>query len=145
MKKKANKTKFFTISFMTNIYKQYITYLVQLEKKLYFSQKNLILEKHHILPLHDGGKKDGPIVRCSSKNHTLAHYYRYLAYDQFGDKVAYTMRQGCKISLKEMALLAVQKLQREKISFYNSEWQSVQGKKPKKKQKHKNKFINVKN
>lgn len=60
------------------------------------------------------------------------HYYRYLAYGQLGDKVAYQMRRGCKMSPKEMALLAVQKLQREKMCFYDFEWQSVQGKKTKK-------------
>jgi len=56
---------------MTTIYQSFITYLYH-------------LEKHPILFLHDGGNKN---VLCSPKNHTLAHYYRYLAYGQLGDKV----------------------------------------------------------
>lgn len=75
-----------------NIYEQLIVYLLQLEKQSDFFHKKPILEKHHILPLHDGGKKEGSIVFCTPQNHTLAHYYRYLAYGQLGDKVAYQMR-----------------------------------------------------
>ena len=43
-----------------NTYEQFIAYLLQLEK-----QSDPILEKHHILPLHDGGKKEGFIVFCT--------------------------------------------------------------------------------
>jgi hypothetical protein len=35
------------------------------------------LEKHPILPIHDGGLKSGETVLCTPKNHTLAHYYRF--------------------------------------------------------------------
>ena len=75
-----------------NIYNQFIEYLEQEEKKFDLNTKNL--EKHHILPLHDGGSKNGRIVLCSRENHTLAHYYRFLAYGQLGDSVAYKMRRG---------------------------------------------------
>jgi hypothetical protein len=67
------------------IYEQFIVYLKAQEKKL---NHNKSYEKHHSLPLHDEGLKNGPTVLCSSKDHTLAHYYRYLAYGQRGDFVA---------------------------------------------------------
>ena len=74
---------------MKNIYEQFIQYLKEEEKNLNLNDNDL--ENHHIKPLHDGGKKDGDIVICSSKNHTLAHYYRYLAFRQMGDYVAFEM------------------------------------------------------
>jgi hypothetical protein len=40
-----------------NIYEQFIEYLQKEEKNLELN--NQTLEKHHILPLHSGGKKDG--------------------------------------------------------------------------------------
>jgi hypothetical protein len=64
--------------------------LKQVEKNLDLKTKNL--EKHHILPLHAGGLKSGQTVLCTSKNHTLAHYYRHLIYHEKGDYVAYQMR-----------------------------------------------------
>jgi hypothetical protein len=82
---------------MTNIYYQFIDYLKKEEKKLNKNHKNL--EKHHIVPLHDGGKKNGSIVLCTTKNHTLAHYYRYLAFRQKGDYIAFIMRWNQKIGL----------------------------------------------
>ena len=120
-----------------NIYNQFIEYLEQEEKKFDLNTKNL--EKHHILPLYDGGSKDGSIILCSRENHTLAHYYRFLAYDQLGDFVAYKMRRGCKLSSSAISLLGVQKLRRKKLNFFDSNWQSIQGKKPKKNQKPKTK------
>ena len=118
------------------IYDQFIKYLKKEETKLDLNLKGL--EKHHILPLHDGGQKNGPVVLCSRQNHTLAHYYRYLTYGQIGDRICFQMRRGCQMSSTDMALLAVQTLKRKKIGFYNSEWQSIQGKKPKKKPKTQN-------
>lgn len=121
------------------IYDQFIEYLKKEETKLDLNAKDL--EKHHILPLHDGGQKNGSVVLCSRQNHTLAHYYRFLTYGQRGDKICFQMRQGRQISSADMALLAVQTLKRKKIGFYNSEWQSIQGKKPKKKPKTQNQML----
>lgn len=66
-------------------------YLKQEEKNLNLN-KNKNLEKPHILPLHAGGLKTGKTVLCTSKNHTLAHYYRHLIYREKGDYVAYSLR-----------------------------------------------------
>ncbi len=110
-----------------NIYGQFVEYLKKEEQKLNLNDKNL--EKHHILPLHVGGKKDGLIVLCTQKNHTLAHYYRYLSYKEKGDFIAFTMRWNQKIGTKERSLLAVEKNKKLKNLFWDSEWQSDQGKK----------------
>ena len=108
-----------------NTYEQFIEYLKEEEKKLDLNNQNL--EKHHILPLHAGGKKDGPIVLCTQKHHTLAHYYRYLVYRENGDLVAFKMRWNQKIGIKERSLLAVEKNKELKNLFWDSKWQSVQG------------------
>lgn len=110
-----------------NIYKQFIDYLKKEEKKLDLNEKNL--EKHHILPLHSGGSKDGPVILCTQKNHTLAHYYRYLIFKKDGDLVAYKMCLNQKIGVYERALLSVKTNKKLKNKFWDSDWQSIQGKK----------------
>lgn len=110
-----------------NIYDQFIEYLKKEEKKLKLNDKNL--EKHHILPLHSGGKKNGEIILCTFTNHTLAHYYRYLIFKEKGDLVAFKMRWNQKCGSRERALLAVEKNKELKKIFWNSKWQSEQGKK----------------
>lgn len=112
---------------MENIYEQFINYLKIKEKKL--NSRSANLEKHHILPLHDGGKRNGLIILCTSRDHTLAHYYRYLAFKQKGYYVAFTMRWNQKIGKKERSLLAVEKNKRLGNTFWNPGWQSIQGKK----------------
>ena len=119
--------------FYKTIYEQFIEHLKNEEKKLDLNDKNL--EKHHILPLHDGGQKNEPVVLCSSKNHTYAHYYRYLSYGQRGDFVAFTMRWNQKIGVRQRSQLAVEKNKQRKNLFWNSEWQSIQGQKSSEKAK----------
>ena len=66
---------------MTTIYEQFITHLLHLEKKKN-SKKDSTLE-----PYDASLVTKNTVLHCSSKNHTLAHYYRYLANKQLGDKV----------------------------------------------------------
>lgn len=115
-----------TYAKLGNIYEQFIFYLQTKENTLL---PTISYEKHHILPLHDGGQKNGPVVVCTPKNHTLAHYYHYLAYGQKGDFVAFTMRWNQKIGVNERVQLAVEKNKQLNNTFWNSEWQSIQGKK----------------
>lgn len=134
-----------------DIYQQFIEHLKNLEKQLPVVSSKKIkkgnleinklktlsnlqscgpeVEKHPILPLHDGGLKNGPVVLCTPKNHVLAHYYRYPAYRQKGDLVAFIMRQNQKISSRARALLGVEIHKKNKTGFYNSTWQAEQGKK----------------
>ena len=115
-----------TFLIQITIYEQFIEYLKKEEKNFDLSKN---YEKHHILPLHDGGSETGPVVLCTAKNHTLAHYYRFLTYGQKGDFVAFTMRWNQKIGATERALLAVEANKKLKNTFWNSQWQSKQGKK----------------
>lgn len=114
----------------TNIYEQYIEHLKSLENRGLNSEESI--EKHHIIPKHASGKL-GPIVRCSAKNHTLAHLYRFLVYRDRGDWVPYVMRKGQKMSPRERALLGTEKgiaeLKRLGKCFFSPKWQSEQGKK----------------
>ena len=120
---------------MKLIYEQFIEYLKQEEKKLDLNTKNL--EKHHIVPLHAGGKKDDEIVLCTSKNHTSAHYYRYFVYNELGDFVAFKMRNGTNMSIQERSLLGIKKMKENKLNFFDPNWQSIQGSKKKKVKKTK--------
>jgi hypothetical protein len=126
---------------MKNIYEQFIEHLKKTEKKLNVKDKNLHLEKHPILPVHDGGKQKGSIVLCTSKNHTLAHDYRYLVYKQTGDLVAFTMRKNQKIGVYESVLLSIEKKKQRKNTFWSSDWQSEQGKKGGKRSGQKNALL----
>lgn len=87
------------------------------------------LEKHHILPRFQKGTDDpGNILSLSIKDHTLAHFYRYLAYSQRGDKVAYTMRQNqTEDTARNRSMLAVETNKAGKKLFWDPDWQSVQG------------------
>jgi hypothetical protein len=109
------------------IYNQFINYLKHREKNGFNSGEEV--EKHHILPFHDGGNKKSEVVVYTPKNHCLAHYYRYLSYGQIGDKVCFMMRQNQITSLKDRAFLAVEKNKSRKNLFWNSSWKSQQGKK----------------
>ena len=108
-----------------NIYEQFIKYLKKEEKKLNLNKNNL--EKHHILPLHAGGKKEDPVVLCTEKNHTLAHYYRSLVYRKRGDLVAFRMRWDQKVGLHERVLLSIEKNKKLGNTFWDKKWQSKQG------------------
>lgn len=116
-----------------NIYEEFIEYLKDQEIKLNlkdkYLKKNSNLEKHHILPFHAGGSNEGPVVICTSKNHILAHHYRYLTCKEKGDLIAFQMRSNQKTGIKERSLLAVEKNRELKNTFWDSEWQSKQGKK----------------
>ena len=80
-----------------DIYVKFIKYLKVEEKKLLKNPDFKNLEKHHIITFHQGDFKKGPVVLCTVKNHVLAHYYRYLAYRQKSDWIAFTMRSNQKI------------------------------------------------
>jgi len=53
------------------------------------------LEKHHILPLHAGGNNNSDnLILLSIEDHALAHFYRFLAYLDKNDKLAYLYRKN---------------------------------------------------
>lgn len=111
-----------------DIYEQFISWC----KSQDFQGK---LEKHHIIPTHDKGP-DIPSnwIWLPLREHCLAHYYRWLALGQIGDKTAFYMRSGrTEESIKMIGQIAhkkqMQTLKREGKLWFDSEWQSSQGKK----------------
>lgn len=76
----------------TNIYDEFIQHL-----RLKQYEPGDILEKHHILPRFKQGTNDANnILKISPEDHTLAHYYRFLVFQEKGDKLAYLMRKNQK-------------------------------------------------
>jgi len=53
------------------------------------------MEKHHILPRHSGGTNEKQnLIYLTRKNHILAHYYRWIAYNSKPDRLAYLFMRG---------------------------------------------------
>ena len=114
----------------------YLCFIDHLKAKLY--DEKTIYKKHRILPQHAGGtyKMNGNVVLCTFEDHRLAHYYRFLAYRQKSDLIAWKFMKGLdKEARIEMASFAG-KLGGKKSSnqnkannsfFFNKEWQKMHG------------------
>lgn len=73
-----------------NIYEDFIIYLKDKEKTL-----SGYTEKHRILPGHSGGKyEEYNVVNVTFEDHCLAHFYRYLSYQNSTDLYAYHKMMG---------------------------------------------------
>jgi hypothetical protein len=108
-----------TTSILMTIYEQFIEYC----KSENFDSE--CYEKHHIVPKHSGGTDDKEnLIYLPPHIHTLSHYYRWLTFQEIGDKVAYKMRWNQDI---ESAQLAVETNKEKGNLFWNSEWQREQG------------------
>jgi len=87
------------------------------------------LEKHHILPRHaDGSNETTNILKVTPKDHTWAHFFRYLQFGELGDATAFLMRQNQTaeaIALRSQ--LVVESNKRKGILFWDPVWQSEQG------------------
>jgi hypothetical protein len=106
-----------------DIYDQFIDYLKKLALK--GLDLNEGVKKHHIFPKHAGGSDErNNIVLVSTKNHTLAHFYRFLAYKEKGDWVTYIMRKDRKTNSRERSLLTGAKNKKAGILFWSKDWQS---------------------
>ena len=112
-----------TTSILMTIYEQFIEYC----KSENFDSE--YYEKHHIVPKHSGGTDDKEnLIYLPPHIHTLSHYYRWLTFQEMGDKVAYEMRWNQNIeSVKLRSQLAVETNKEKGNLFWNSEWQREQG------------------
>ena len=112
-----------TTSILMTIYEQFIEYC----KSENFDSE--CYEKHHIVPKHSGGTDDKEnLIYLPPHIHTLSHYYRWLTFQEIGDKVAYEMRWNQDIeSVKLRSQLAVETNKQKGNTFWNSEWQREQG------------------
>jgi hypothetical protein len=115
-----------------NIYTQFIEHL---HIKQY--TKETKLEKHRILPQHASGTYEvNNVVLCSFEDHRLAHFYRYLAYEEKGDLIAWQLMSGqdeeARYTLASYAGKIGGKASSEKNKaelklFYSEEWQQLHG------------------
>ncbi len=112
-----------TTSILMTIYEQFIEYC----KSENFDSE--YYEKHHIVPKHSGGTDDKEnLIYLPPHIHTLTHYYRWLSFQEIGDKVAYEMRWNQNIeSVKLRSRLAAETNKEKGNLFWNSEWQREQG------------------
>ena len=110
-------------SILMTIYEQFIEYC----KTGNFDSE--YYEKHHIVPKHSGGTDDKEnLIYLPPHIHTLTHYYRWLSFQEIGDKVAYEMRWYQDLeSVKLRSQLAVKTNKEKGNLFWNSEWQREQG------------------
>lgn len=113
---------------LTNVTFHFLNHLRQREQTL-LQTKTKNLERHHILPKHDGGKDQDEVIFCTPQDHTIAHLYRFLVYGQKGDWVAYHMRKNQTVVGRERSLLAVTQNKKKQNLFWNPIWQREQGKK----------------
>lgn len=107
----------------------YKSFIESLRDKSY--PPNIQLERHHVVPLHAAGP-DVPenIIRISPEDHVAPHFYRFQAYKEIGDKVAYEMRiNDSNERARIRAQAAVFANKSKKQLFWDRDWQSVQGKK----------------
>lgn len=113
-----------------DVYTRYIKYLQSL-----VHPTDTRLEKHRILPQHDGGiYETDNVVRCTFEHHRTAHRLRYEAYGQTGDFIAWKVMDGqteearlamCSFAGKRGGL-AVSKLHKEKCTLlFSKKWQSI--------------------
>jgi hypothetical protein len=133
---------------MDNIYEQFIDYLKVKEKNL-----SGYVEKHRIIPGHSGGKYENEnVVLTTFEDHCLAHFYRYLAYDnsvdlyafrkmigdneearicraKAGGQAARNLKVGC---FKDFNCREETLIKPGRSAYYNKEIQSTNGKKRKK-------------
>nr|ALO20951.1 putative HNH homing endonuclease [Microglena monadina] len=94
----------------------------------------IFLQKHHIIPVHMGGKNDtSNLVLISTRDHAIAHWLLWKLNDSKFDQIAYrfivsTFTNEDKEKLhREINKIVVAKYKEQNRLFYNSEFQREQG------------------
>lgn len=112
-----------------NVYNNFI-----MQKILHSStpEVDLLLEKHHIIPLHAGGpNKSWNLINLTPTEHLLAHQLRLLVFQEAGDRLACQFRSMKNLSQekqKQLPLKSGHKTALErKVGFYDSRQQSING------------------
>lgn len=88
---------------ISNIYTEYISYLNQNLKQTW-TNSTTYLEKHHLLPLFEGGDKKGETILVTFRQHLLLHFYRWCHYRKSGDYLAFRGRLGYTEEVKKKAI-----------------------------------------
>lgn len=110
-----------------NIYDQFREYVA---RRVY--TEGTMTELHHEPPHHTGESSNFSElnVTASLKDHALLHYYRWLVYGDVNDKAAWLWRVGQTEEARSLMIEKSLKTRRSnQIGFFNSNFQSAQGKK----------------
>ena len=109
------------------VFNIYFQFLSAIESKKYPAET--LLEGHHICPKHAGGGNEKEnIIFCSAEDHMLAHCYRFMVFQEKGDKLAYLLRKRQTTEARQiMQQLAIEAPKKKGNLFWNSEWQRKQG------------------
>lgn len=104
-----------------------------LKKKLSQENPDYKLEKHHIVPRHDGGLDDETnLVFVTVYEHIAAHWLRWKQYQQKGDELAYIFRLQDNPDKIKIRLKLIQEARRkdkeQTLGFFNSDFQREMGK-----------------
>jgi hypothetical protein len=91
------------------------------------SQTNVILQKHHIIPLHAGGPDEiWNLVKVTVKDHVTAHRLRYLVYNEDGDERFLRFRENLntnyfprEVLKKQVPLIIQERLSKPTIWYHN--------------------------
>lgn len=109
-----------------NIYEQFREYVAGRSYP-----KGTMIELHHEPPHHTGASSDFSElnVNASLADHALLHYYRWLAYGDINDKIAWIWRAGQDEEARKLMIeKGIETRKRESIGFFSSEFQSEMGK-----------------
>lgn len=110
-----------------NKYDRFIAHLRKKEPAI--SASPVPLQKHRIIPAHQGGGyTQGNVVVCSLQDHIIAHSIRYECFGQIGDKFAVGMMTGRLLrgekTVTTLGALATHGVcKRKKTGFWSSETQ----------------------
>jgi len=108
----------------------YSSFMESCKKKKY--PTDTILEKHHIIPKHEGGgNEESNLIRLSIKDHIAAHWLRWQVFGSLDDRRAYLFRvstpeERVKLQL-EIIKANVAEYKKNNMFFYNSDFQRKQG------------------
>ena len=86
-------------------------------------RNSISIHKHHILPIHAGGDKNGETVELTICEHQIAHLLRYYELGKKQDRTSACMLSGYYKSLKEYAAKRAVEVSRERKTnaFFNEE------------------------
>lgn len=92
-----------------------------------YPDSGLILQKHHIIPLHAGGPDEAwNLVTVTVEDHVMAHRLRYFVYNQDGDERFLRFRYSLntnyfpkEVHKKQVSLIVQEKLSQPMIWFHN--------------------------
>lgn len=120
-------------------YLVHIAQAVERATKLIEQDPTTYTEKHHVVPIHDGGTdEESNKVDLTFNDHTIAHYIRWFMFGSEGDRIAWQTMSGQSQDVRRAVaryggqkggpIAQVQHKERG-VGWFNSEVQRLRGKK----------------